>query len=66
MKKEKQKGIYSAPVLKVVSFQVEGGFAGSGQGIPSGLFTTNTQVESWIYDGPNSDDNISNSFGNIF
>lgn len=61
-KKEKQKGIYSAPVLKVVSFQVEGGFAGSGEGMAFRAPLQTTQTEAWRFDGMESADNISSHF----
>ncbi|MCQ2294137.1 MAG: hypothetical protein MJZ67_00655 [Bacteroidales bacterium] len=61
---ENKKTNYCAPQVKVVAFQIEKGFAGSDLNrlleIPS-----NTQVESWRYNGDNTSDNISNHFGNL-
>ena len=40
MEKTVKKNYYRTPAVKVVAFQVEGGFAGSGTTV--GSFTTNT------------------------
>lgn len=58
MKKQTEKKRYCAPVIKVVTFQLESGFAGS---VRPWETPSNLQAENWRYN--NSSDNISGSFG---